>query len=355
MGAGATSLLPPAAYYAAEWWEAEQRQLFGQTYNLVAYECDVPGPGDYVVAQVGFEPIVVVRQHDGGVRAFVNMCRHRGMRLVSAAGHTDQTLRCCYHGWEYRLDGALDRVPQRKAQFPELAEQAHGLMPVAVGLWAGMIFVHPGDDPPPFQEWLGDFVDPDKAGDYPWDRLVEVDRIHVPLRCNWKLYIENHVDIYHLWYLHDESLGMYDHRGLRSWSVGPHWGCVEALRPGEERRRPGMLPIPSVPERERSLLRANLIFPNVPMTTMETTVMTYQVIPAGPETCALDMRIRGVPGSTVTDRSPFLRVQRDEDGVVCEEIQQVIHSARFSVGDIAVEHELPIRQFQQNVLSFVRL
>ena len=351
----AAFLLPPEAYFSTEWWQAEQRLLFGQTYNLVAYESDLPERGDYVVSQVGCDPIVVVRQADGDVRGFVNICRHRGMRVVSADGHADGTLRCGYHGWEYAHDGALARVPQRRAQFPDLDEATLGLAPVAVGRWAGMIFVHPGDSPPSFEAWLGDFVDPDKAGDYRWDDLVDVARIDVPLRCNWKLYVENHVDLYHLWYLHDESLGMYDHLQMRSWRTGMHWGCVEPIRPGERRSRPGMLPIRSIPDAERPLLRANLIFPNVPMTTMETSVLTFQVIPTGPDTCRLDLRIRGEPGSNVDDVGAFLRVQRDEDGVACEEIQTAIRSARFAVGPLADEHERPIQQFQEDILSFLEL
>jgi choline monooxygenase len=347
-------LLPPEAYYSTEWWETEQRELFGRTYNLVAYESDLPDPADYVVAQVGAAPVIIIRTQDGGLAGFLNICRHRGMRLAGENGHADGSIRCWYHGWEYAFDGSLIRVPQRKVQFPDLDEAAHSLIPVALGRWAGMIFVHPGDDPPPFEEWLGDFVDPDKAGPYQWEDLVEVDRIQVPLRCNWKLYIENHVDIYHLWYLHGESLGMYDHPGLTCWRAGPHWGCVEAIRPGEERARPGMLPIVGVPDEERPLLRANLIFPNLPMTTMQTSVMTYQVIPTGPDTCRLDLRIRGQRGSTVEDRNAFLKVQRDEDGTVCEEIQHVIRSPGFSVGRLAMEYELPIQQFQQTVLDMVR-
>jgi phenylpropionate dioxygenase-like ring-hydroxylating dioxygenase large terminal subunit len=269
------------------------------------------------------------------------------MRLAAADGHCAPSLRCSYHGWEYDLDGALTRIPQRRSQFPDLDAAVHGLVPFAVGRWAGMVFAHPGADAPPFDEWLGSYVDPDKAGPYDWDRLVEVARIDVPLRCNWKLYIENHVDIYHLWYLHEQSLGMYEHRDLTWWEAGPHWGCVEALRPGEQRVRTGMRPIAGVPAEERPLLRANLIFPNVPMTAMDTSVLTFQVIPTGPETCRLDLRVRGEPGSEMEDPGSFLRVQRDEDGLACEEIQQAIRSAHFDVGPLAVEHELPIQRFHE--------
>lgn len=302
----AGGVLPPRAYFDRAWWDAEQRLVFGQTYNLVAYESDLLSPGDELVVRVGAQNAVVVRLPDGGI----------------GAG-------------------------------PDVRSAVTGRGAFAVGRWAGMVFVHPGARPPGFAEWLGASVEPDKAGPYEWDRLVEVDRIDVPLECNWKLYVENHVDIYHLWYLHADSLGMYDHAGLTWWQAGPHWGCVEALRPGEARVRPGMLPITPLPDAERPLLRANLVFPNVPMTTMETSVATFQVVPTGPETCRLDLRIRGEPGSALLDRSAFLRVQRDEDGAACEQVQRAVRSGSAAVGPMAADLELPVRRFQAHLLDLM--
>jgi len=345
--------LPPEAYYDPEWFRREQRVLFARNYNLVGYEYDIPDAGDHLVARVGAEPVIVVRQRDGGVRAFINMCRHRGMLVAGDDGRTDGNLRCCYHGWEYGLDGSLVRVPQRRTQFPDLDVATLGLHPVSVGRWAGMIFVHPDPDAEPFADWLGDYVLADRAGTFPWDALVPVARIHVPLRCNWKLYIENHIDIYHLWYLHEESLGMYDHRAMTDWKAGLHWGCVEPLRPEQGRERTGMLPITDLPDAERELLRANLIFPNVPTSSSETLVMSYQVVPTGPESCFLDIRVRGQAGSELVDEPGLLRVLRDEDGFACEQMQEAVRSARFSVGPLAAEHEMPIHNFHSDLLAFM--
>jgi phenylpropionate dioxygenase-like ring-hydroxylating dioxygenase large terminal subunit len=348
-----TFLMPPSAYFDRDWYEREQRQLFGRNYNLVGYLADIPAPGDYLVARVGNDPVIVVRTADGDVRSYLNMCRHRGMAIACAPGHTDGNLRCPYHGWEFDFDGALARVPQRKTQFPDIDVDELGLFPLATGTWAGLIFVNPSADAPSFEEWFGDFGAADKAGPFDFDSLVEVDRIDIPLRCNWKFYIENHIDILHLWYLHEESLSMFDHHALTCWKSGLHWGCVEPLHPGRERLREGLTPISNLPDEERSLLRANLIFPNVPYSTTESSVTTYQVIPTGPETCRLDLRVRGEPGSELQDRSDILKVLRDEDGFACEQMQEVVHSPRFEVGPIAFEHELPIHQFHRDVLSFV--
>ena len=104
-------LLPPEAYFSTEWYEREQRELFGRTWNLVAYEHDVPHPGDHLPVQAGPTPVLIVRGHDGELRAFVNMCRHRGMALTCEAGHTDGNVRCPYHGWEFTTEGTLVRDP----------------------------------------------------------------------------------------------------------------------------------------------------------------------------------------------------------------------------------------------------
>ena len=343
-------LLPPEAYFSAEWYEREQRDLFGRTWNLVAYEADVPRPGDYLPVQAGPDPVLVVRGHDGVLRAFVNMCRHRGMALACEAGHTEANVRCPYHGWEFTPAGTLVRIPQRAAQFADVDTARWGLVPVALGTWSGLVFVNPDPAAGAFDEWLGDL--PAHMGPFDTDRLTQVRRLRVPVACNWKLYIENHVDVLHLWYLHDETLGMYDHTGFLHRQVGPHWVSEERLRPGTERPR-GLPPIAHLPDDERDVLRANLVFPNVPTSSSETQWMTYQVVPTGPETSELDIRVLAEPGATLDDQgiALLLRVLRDEDGGAVEQIQRVLRSPRFEVGPLARAHEAPITDFQRHVLE----
>ena len=169
---------------------------------------------------------------------------------MCGSGNCGRSLRCGYHGWEFGLDGALDRVPQRKTQFGDIEATTLGLFPVSVQVWGGFIFVHPDPDvASTFDEWLGDF--PQHCGDYPWDALVEIARTTVPLECNWKLYIENHIDWLHLWYLHEDSLGMYEHNEAKYATTGWHWYSTEVLRAGTDSRVDvDMPPIPGVSDAE---------------------------------------------------------------------------------------------------------
>lgn len=347
-------LLPAEAYYERAWYEREQRELFGRTWNLAAYETDLPQAGDFLPVQVGLDPVLLVRGHDGQVRSFLNMCRHRGMALACAAGHASGNIRCPYHGWEYTTGGNLDRIPQRSSQFAHVDPDDWGLVPLGTGIWDGMVFVNPDDEPTPFQTWLGDY--PERVGPFDHSQLVEVFRMRVPVACNWKLYIENHVDVLHLWFLHDQSLGMYDHRRFHHGKVGLHWVSQERLRPGQERMR-GLPPIHHLPDSERDVLRANLIFPNIPTSTSSSEYLTYQVVPTGPETSEIDIRLRAEPGSELAAEglAQLLRVLRDEDGFAVEQIQRVVRSRRFQVGPLARHHEAPIADFQRDVVAHLQL
>jgi len=352
--------LPPAAYFDPVWYAREQRELFGRTWNYVGHVVDLPEPGSFLTATLGTEPVVIVRTADGTLQGFVNICRHRGMTIVEGAGgpstgNCGDSLRCPYHGWEWNLQGTLMRVPQRRAQFPDLDMESFGLHRIAVRTWAGFVFAHP--DPAAdegFDSWLGRF--PALCGEYPWDDLVEIERTRMDVGCNWKLYIENHIDWLHLWYLHEESLAVYDHHGGVIEQVGLHWASSERLRPDKERQvTADILDIPGVSEEERSTLRANLIFPNVPFVTIGNQINTYQVIPTGPETCQLDLRIFALPGGALNDevRAITKLILHDEDGGACERMQAAVHSPRFEVGPLALEFERPIASFHESVLSFM--
>lgn len=350
-----TYRLPPSAYFDPEWEAAEKRDLFGRTWNMVGHLVDLPEPGSFLTATVGTEPVVVVRGADGGLTGYVNVCRHRGMTIVQGTGDCAGSLRCPYHGWEWDLAGTLVRVPQRRTQFPDLDPADLGLFPVAVATWAGLVFVHPDAGAAgTFDAWLGDF--PSRSGDFPWSELVQVVRVRQPIACNWKLYVENHIDWLHLWYLHEESLGMYDHHGGRIWEIGDHFASAETLRPDRDRpASDGLLPIPGLSESEASTLRANLLFPNVPFVTTGTGYSTYQVVPTGPETCELDFRLFALPGGNLTDDALAytMRVLVDEDGRACEQMQASIHSPRFAVGPLAVDFERPIAHFHTGVLRLM--
>ena len=348
-------LLPPEAYRDGTWFCREQHRLFGRSWQPIAATDDLAEPGSYVTATVGPVPIVVVRGADGELRAFHNMCRHRGMVLLEGAGTVDRGITCFYHEWRYDLDGALRVVPQRKEQFPDIDLDACGLLPAGVGVWEGIVFVHPDPHAAPLDVALGEL--PRHIGSFHPGRLPVVATADLPAHCNWKLLVENHIDVYHLWYLHGRSLGDLDHNRFEHIMIGPHWASYEPLRSPDlatARLARGTRPIDHIDERDRLGVGAHLIFPNVLLASNAEFFMTYAVIPVAPDETRMEVRIRAEPGAEPGPLLDAVRSFIDEDILACERIQAALGSPQFEVGPLAAEHEAPITAFHEHLLAAMR-
>jgi nitrite reductase/ring-hydroxylating ferredoxin subunit len=145
-------------YGDAEIHELEQERIFRRAWGFLAHESEVPEPGDYVERQLAGEPVLVIRGDDGVVRAFLNSCRHRGMRVCRADRGNASFLRCPYHGWSYGRDGALVSVFAEELYDPEnLDKESLSLIPVdQLDSYKGMIFATWSKDTPPLADYLGD-------------------------------------------------------------------------------------------------------------------------------------------------------------------------------------------------------
>jgi phenylpropionate dioxygenase-like ring-hydroxylating dioxygenase large terminal subunit len=336
------------------WFEREQRSVFARSWALIGSSDGLAAAGDFVCGEVGGVPIVVVRGDDNKLRAFQNLCRHRGMVMMDGCGHSPDGLRCFYHDWRYALDGSLRVVPQRKDQFPDLAIGDWGLLPASVGVWEGMVFAHP--DPTAV---LDDALDalPQHIGSHQPGRLPLVACADLVAHCNWKLLIENHIDVYHLWYLHRTSLGELDHHQFEHEQVGRNWVSYEPMRDPDlttSRLARGAKVIGHLDERDVHGVGAHLVFPNILFAANAEFFMSYAVVPVSPRESRIEVRMRAEPES---DPGPLLGAARsfiDEDIDACQRIQRGLLSPTFEVGPLAQDHEAPITEFHENLLSMLR-
>jgi Rieske 2Fe-2S family protein len=345
-------MLPPAAYSSAEWFDRELADLLGTRWALIASTDELTRPGDYVTANVGRAPVVVVRGDGGELRAFHNLCRHRGMVLLHGSGTVDRTVNCFYHQWRYRLDGTLEVVPQRRDQFPGIRLGDWGLLPASLEVWEGMVFVHADPHAPPLSDALRGI--PEHLGSHQPGRLRQVALHRLDARCNWKLFVENHVDVYHLWHLHASTLGDFDHTRFEHVQTGPNWASYEPLRHGDlagAALTTGTGPINHLERRDRYGLGAHLMFPNLMMATAAEFFATYAAVPVAPDRTTIELRMRAEPGadadSVVAAAISFI----EEDIRACEGVQQAVGSPAYRVGPLAVDHERPIADFHANVLQ----
>ncbi len=206
------SLLPtlPGHYYTdPAFFTREQELIFERMWFCAARGEDVATPGAFRTVRVGRESVLVTRARDGGARAFLNVCRHRGARLCTEeSGAVKRAFRCGYHAWAYDLDGRLVAAPHL-VRMPDVDRAERGLRTVHVREWLGYVWVCLAEAPADFEqdvmgacvERLGDL---DSIERYRLESLRVGRRIRYDVRANWKLIIENFMECYHCSTIHPE-------------------------------------------------------------------------------------------------------------------------------------------------------
>ena len=155
---GGARALPAWIYQHPEMTRLELERVLRPSWQIACHVSQLPRPGDFVTLELGSDSIVVLRDREQRVRAFHNVCRHRGARILDGDGHCPGTVVCPYHGWSYGYDGSLLGVPGRDS-FPGLDRSSHGLVPVRVEVLLGFVFVVLGGDPPPLRERWAPFLE----------------------------------------------------------------------------------------------------------------------------------------------------------------------------------------------------
>ncbi len=196
------STLPPWAYTSTAFYGGEVRQIFGKSWNFIGRADQLREPGSYLALDFAGVPLAVVRDKDGTIRAFANTCRHRGARLLSGHG-TTRDIRCPYHSWNYSLAGALRIAPEME-QTVGFERADFGLREFRLEAWGGFLFVCFDPAAPTLLEFLGDL--PALLAPYGLDDMVTVRRKEWDIACNWKIYVENAMESYHVPTVHAQTI-----------------------------------------------------------------------------------------------------------------------------------------------------
>jgi phenylpropionate dioxygenase-like ring-hydroxylating dioxygenase large terminal subunit len=220
-----------------------------------------------------------------------------------------------------------------------------------------MVFAHP-DAGADLGKWLDAL--PDHIGSFRPELLSEVAHVRIDARCNWKLFVENHVDVLHLWYLHSGTLGDFDHPRFEWHQLGRSWASYEPLREGVAEPRLGRstTAIRHIDDRDRTGIGAHAAFPNVLMASAEEFFITYVAVPVAPDRTVVDLRVRAEADVAGIDGGPAALVSAAESFILedvagCEGVQAAVRSTAFRVGPLALDHERPIVLFQQHVLDAI--
>jgi len=188
--------LPGWLYFDGEFFEAEKNAFLRAAPQVVCHESEIPEPGEWRSLEYLGESVFVIRGDDGAVRAFSNVCRHRGSRLVDGTGGCAKVLTCPYHAWSYARDGRLVGVPHR-SEYPGLKTEDHGLFPVALERWRGFLFVTLEPGAPSVAEMMAPYEA--EVAPYRLEALRAIGRVTLrPRPLNWKTIADNYSDHLHI-------------------------------------------------------------------------------------------------------------------------------------------------------------
>lgn len=274
--------LPPDCYRSEECFNIERDKVFSESWFCIGYTSQVDEPGKMHVTEVSGQPIVVTMDKQNNLRAFYNVCRHRGSLLVAEDTKLER-FRCPYHSWTYDLTGKLLSCPLFTAASSDsstFSKSDHNLFPIRVDTWGCFIFVNLSQKAPPLDAYLGDLIPDYKI--FPLKELVLVKRKQYSVEANWKLIAENFLEYYHLPWVHPEltSVTAIDlHKRNQGSGTYMSFYASPLLKAGTPIDADYLPPMPGLDRQTSDSGYFPAIFPNLAMFIMPHHIFTLLMLP----------------------------------------------------------------------------
>ncbi len=332
--------LPGEVYGSEEVLRLEQRGLFAREWLCVGREADIPAAGDWFLKDIAGDSVIVLRGADGAIRAFYNVCRHRGSRLLDEPqGHGLGRILCPYHAWGYQLDGKLQNAPRMGADF---CKGEYSLLPVQAGFHEGFIFLNLDPGAQPLAQWLADLPDLRR---FRMPELQRGRRIEYEVHANWKLVCENYSECYHCPGAHPQLARISEQisRSERGQEVGACFnGGPMRLRDGiETMSMSGRSTLPTIPGLSLDDCRYvhyYVIYPNMLLSPHPDYVLVHTAWPVAPDrtrvVCEWLFTEEAVAAKDFdpSDVVDFWDVTNRQDWALCERAQAGVVSRGYRPG-----------------------
>jgi choline monooxygenase len=330
------STIPALWYRDPRVEELERGAVFGSTWQVVGRLEQVLEKGHFFTAEVAGEPIVIVRDEDGNLRAFFNVCRHHAAAVVPEAQGCAKQFRCPYHGWTYGIDGTLRGMVEFDGVC-NFDRATNGLVPVAVDIWENFVFVNLDGRATSLREFLGPvpgLVAPLELT----KKLHYFDRRVYTLNCNWKVYVDNYLDGgYHVPHAHKGlssvieytkyTIENFERACLQSSPLSADEGTATGIAATRQGRAFYLW-----------------IYPNFMINAYEGVMDTNLVVPLGIDKCAVvfDYYFADTSGAAEAHNRASIAVSekvQDEDMGICDAVQRGLHSRAYVAGRLSVRRE----------------
>ena len=272
-----TKTLPQRYFISPQIFAEELQKIFASNWVLVGHQSQLAEPGDYFLADVAGESLIVAKDQRSTIRAFYNVCRHRGARLCEEQTGHAAAIQCPYHAWTYALDGRLLGAPHMD-ETPGFNKVEYPLKPARLGLWEGFIFLNLADASASLEKWF----EPLGAKFSPWNlaALRSAKRIEYDVKANWKLMFQNYSECYHCLGVHPElsKISPYD-SAENDLTEGPFLGGFMRIASDKSLTMSGnacALPVGNFGDEDFRFVFYYSIFPNMLLSLHPDYVMVHQ-------------------------------------------------------------------------------
>jgi Rieske 2Fe-2S family protein len=351
--------LPRRAYVEPAYFERERRNIFWSQWFCIGRVSRFEQPGSYETIEVAGESAIVIGS-SAGVRSHLNLCRHRGSRLLCGSGSLRGAIRCPYHGWTYDVDGRLIATPF--VDQSALPSEVRYLHPVEIDCWGGFAFVRIARDgtAAPLLEQLGDA--PQRVANYGLERLRIGRSLHYDVQANWKVILENYNECYHCAGVHPELCRIvpaFKRRGGSEldWERGieHRQGAWTFTLDGTSNRQP----FAQLNDDERTRHKGELLYPNFMLSLSADHAAAFTLWPQSPQRTAIvcdllfDPSEMDRPSFDPGDATEFWDIVNRQDWAVCENVQAGMQSRAFRYGYYAPmeDYSLDIRRYVERHLG----
>ncbi|MEA2518444.1 MAG: glycine betaine catabolism [Chloroflexota bacterium] len=353
-------LLPRRAYHEPAIFEWERENVLRRDWLIVGRVEDAAEPGAYFTAELDGEPLLVVRGRDGVLRAFYNVCRHRGTAVVDEPCGSAVRFQCPYHAWIYDLDGQLVRA-KHTDDLDDFTFEEYGLATVRSDTWQGFVFVNLDPDAAPLADQLGDLDD--HLGRFDFSDLKAARTITYDVAANWKFIAENYSECYHCPPLHPQlnKLTPYDVGGdylpAGAWQGG--WmqlvaGAETMALDGGQGSKHGRPPMCGMTAQDERRIFYYVLWPTAFLSIHPDYLLVHRLIPVAADRTTVICQVlfepatMGLPGFDPSDAIAFWDLTNTQDWHVCE-MQQIGTRSRSWVSGRYSNQEASVHAFDQMV------
>jgi choline monooxygenase len=335
----------PAAFYVDPAVAGlEQEKIFSRTWQVVGHRDQIANPGDYFTSELAGEPLLIVRGAQGEVRGFYNVCRHRAGPPAEGCG-SRKLFRCGYHGWTYGLDGKLISAPEFE-DVQEFDPDEFTLAPVRTEEWSGLIFVNLDPDAKSLGPSLREL--PEQIRRFGLERMKLFERRTYDMKCNWKTYVDNYLEGYHLPSVHP---GLNRELDYNAYTVELFERHIRQFSPIRGAQSGDATPRRYQEARHDLTTDYYWIFPNWMLNCYPDNVSLNIVLPLETERSLAIFEWylpeTDLQSTAARDSVNFSDQIQVEDVAICEIVQKNLHSRSYQRGRYSVKQEKGVHAFHR--------